>query len=228
VALNASAIATLPISTLTVGTHSITANYAGDGTFNSSVSTTMSLVIPNPDFNLAAAAFSPSSIAPGASATSAVAVNPIAGMNPSAVVLTCAVSPVASPAAKCSIGAIAVTNNVGTATLTITTTGPQAAVSFPARDSAPGRWLAFSLALPAMLLGGAGMSRTTRRKLLGYCLFFVLLSACVMQGACGGSTKTTTTTVTGNTGTPAGIYNVTITGVGNGITHSASISVTVQ
>jgi hypothetical protein len=81
--------------------------------------------------------------------------------------------------------------------------------------------------VPAMLLGGAGMNKPNRRKLLGFCLIFLVLSGCAFQVACGGGGSSQVNT--GNSGTPANTYSVTITGNANGTQHTASpVSLTVN
>jgi hypothetical protein len=227
-ALNGSGVATFSTSTLTAGTHSITAAYSGDGNFNVSTSTVVSLVVTAPDFSLSAGALVPSSVAPGGSAQSTITINPLGGLDPATVVLTkCSVTPAVTPAATCSLGPITVANSVGTSTLTVTTAGPQATLATPDGKQGPGTLFALGLMIPAMLLSGAGLNKPSQRKLLSFCLIFLVLGGCLFQAACGsGSTHTTPG---GNPGTPAGTYMVTVTGSANGTQHTTSpISLTVQ
>jgi hypothetical protein len=59
------------------------------------------------------------------------------------------------------------------------------------------------------LLGaGLGSSRSRRRKLFGFLMLGMLLAGLLLMPACGGSGSTTT----GNSGTPAGTYTITVTG----------------
>ena len=79
-----------------------------------------------------------------------------------------------------------------------------------------------------MLLGGAGISKPNRRKLLGFCLIFLVLGGCMLQSACGSSSSSTHTS-TGNSGTPAGAYSVVVTGTANDVNQSTpSMTLTVQ
>jgi hypothetical protein len=71
------------------------------------------------------------------------------------------------------------------------------------------------LLVPAMLLGGAGLNKPNRRKLLGFCVVFLVLSGCLFQVACSSSGQTTTTTT--QPSTPAGKYTVTISGMASGV-----------
>jgi hypothetical protein len=111
--------------------------------------------------------------------------------------------------------------------LTLTTAGPLAALLPPAREHNSGLRLALGLMLPAMLLGGAGLTKSNPRKLLGFCLLFLVLGASLLQMGCGGGS--TPPANTGNPGTPAGTYTVTVTGSANGMaSQTASVLVMVQ
>jgi hypothetical protein len=225
--LNASAVATLSTSTLAAGAHHITAAYGGDGNFNASTSATESLEVTAPDFSLSATALSPPSVAPGASAKSTITINPSGGLNPSTVTLVCSVSPVMSPAANCSLGTVSVTNNTGTATLTVATSGPEALLVPPVGEHGSQTRLALALMIPGMLLFGGGVHKLNRRRLLSFCLIFLVLGGCLFQVACGGGSNTPATG--GKPGTPANSYTVTITGNAIGTPqHTASVLLTVQ
>jgi hypothetical protein len=227
--LNASGVATFTASTLSVGTHNISAAYGGNGNFIVSASPIVSQVVAGPDFSLSATALSPSSVAPGASAKSTITISPTGGLNPSAVTLTCSVSPALNPATTCSLGAISVTNDTGTSTLVVATTGSQAALASPAGEKGSGMLFAIGLIVPAILLGGAGVNKPNRRKLLSFCLIFLMLGGCLLQVACGGGGGSSTPAPAGNTGTPANTYTVTITASASGTAqHTTSVSLTVQ
>ena len=87
---------------------------------------------------------------------------------------------------------------------------------------------AFGMIVPAMLLGGAGISKPNRRKLLGFCLIFLVLGGCMLQSACGSSSSSNHTT-TSNSGTPAGAYSVVVTGTANGVQKQTQpMTLTVQ
>jgi hypothetical protein len=106
--------------------------------------------------------------------------------------------------------------------------GQQAALDRPAGPKGSGMMFAFAIMVPAMLLGGAGINKENRRKLLGVCLIFLVLSGCAFQVACGGGGGSTTVKTQGNPGTPAGSYTVTVVGKANGTQHSSSVSLTVN
>jgi hypothetical protein len=224
--LNASGVATLSISTLAAGTHNITAVYNGDNNYSSVTSQQEPVDVTG--FSISSGALSPASVMPGSSSTANVTIVGLGGLDPSNVKLTCAVTPAANPAATCSLGATSVTGTTGTAVLTVSTSGPQAALGTPAGQRGSGALFAFGLIVPAMLLGGAGVNKPNRRKLLGFCLIFLVLGGCMLQSACGSSGSSTHTS-TGNSGTPAGAYSVVVTGTANEVQqHTSPMTLTVQ
>ena len=88
-------------------------------------------------------------------------------------------------------------------TLTITTAANTASLAHPfGRRASP--LYAIWLVLPAMLLGTVGLAPPKRRKLLSYCIVFLLVSGCLLQVACGGTSSSGGGGGTG--GTPAGTY----------------------
>ena len=217
-------VATMSISTLTAGTHTINANYSGDVDFTASTSTASVNVI-GPGFSLAASALSASTVAPGSSATATITITTVGGLAPTAVTFTCNVTGGGTPAPTCSLGAI----SGSTSTLTIATTGPSASLATPAGQRGSGTLFAFSLIVPAMLLGGAGLNKPNRRKLLGFCFIFLVLSGCLFQAACGSSSSSSHTTPPPTSGgTPAGTYTVTVTGNASGTQHALPITLTVN
>jgi|HubBroStandDraft_6_1064221.scaffolds.fasta_scaffold00121_33 hypothetical protein len=225
--VNESGIATFSTSTLSSGSHDITAAYGGNNDFNASTSTVLSLLVTAPDFSLSATPLSPSSVAPGASAKSTITINPSGGLNPSSVTLLCSVSPVISPATTCSLGTISVANSAGTATLTVATSGTQAALVPPSRGQRSGKLFALGLVIPAILLAGAGLNKPHRRTLPCLCLMFLALGGCLFQAACGAGSNSPG--AGGNAGTPANNYTVSIAGKASGTPqHTISVSLTVE
>ncbi len=221
-AVNASGVAALSTSTLVAGSHTITAAYSGDGNFNLSTSPAVTVVVTAPGFSMTASTLSPGTLSPGASASSTVTITAVGGLNASGVALACSVTPVVSPAASCSLGSVS-TN--GTATLTFAAAGPQAALAMPG-DHSRFSYLAFGLMIPAMLLGGAGMSKPNRRKFVNFCLLFIALTGTLTHVACGGSPQSNNNTTTGNSGTPRGIYTVVVTGTASGVQTPVTVTLT--
>ena len=174
-----------------------------------------------------ASALLPAAVTPPGTATSTITTTALNGLNLSNVALTCAITPAATPSATCSVGTMSVSGTTGISMLTVTTVGPTSALA--PGDRRPGALFALGLIIPAMLLGGAGLGTQNRKKLLSFCIVFLVLSGCVFQVACGGGGKTTTTTPTGNSGTPAGTYTVTVTGTAGSTQHTTlPVTLTVQ
>jgi hypothetical protein len=225
-ALNGSGVATFSTSALAAGTHSVSAAYGGDGNYNVSTSTGMSLIVAAPGFGLSASALSPASVAPGTPSTSTITINPTGGLNPSSVALSCSVTPVTSPAATCSLGTISLANNTGSSTLTVATSGPQATLMPPTGAGRSGLAIVLGLLMPLVFFSVATVMKPAQRRLLSFGLLSILLGGCLLQSACGGGSAPA---VAANSGTPAGAYKVTITGTANGTpTQTTSVSLTVQ
>jgi Bacterial Ig-like domain (group 3)/FG-GAP-like repeat len=234
--LSGSAVAAFSTSSLPSGTDNITASYAGDSNFLSSTSSVLGLAVTGPGFTITSTALTPGSVSPGSSATSTVTITAAGGLSLSAVNLTCAVAPSASPAATCSVGSISTSSSTsGKAMLTFKSSGSQAALEMPVNglpgNREPNRLFAFGLIVPAILLGGAGFTKTGRKR-LGHLCLLLALAGCMAHVACGGgSSGTITTTPSGNSGTPAGQYTVTVTGTATGVQNPPqplSMPVTVQ
>ena len=179
----------------------------------------------NSDFSLSATALTPASVSPGASSTSTVNVVPAAGGFFSSVALTCAVSPTPALAPTCLISPTSIA--AGTpATLTVSTTGPTAAVRFPSAGSK----LFYALCLPlvglAATTAGFGSKRKSRKKFRAGALTCMLLAGLVFQIACGSSN----TGGGGSKGTPAGTYSITVTGTYStgSLVHTTPTMLTVE
>jgi hypothetical protein len=168
-----------------------------------------------------AGAPNPSSVSPGGTSTAAITItsaNSYAG----SVKLSCAISPVVSPAPTCSLGStnpVAVTGAGASATLTFTAIGPSTAAF---RHSASALYMLW-LPLPGLALIGLGLgSGPSRRKkkLFGFLLLWLLLAGLIVLPACGTSGNAGGGG-TNNSGTPAGTYTITITGKdANNLTQS--------
>jgi hypothetical protein len=80
-----------------------------------------------------------------------------------------------------------------------------------------------------MLLGTVGMAAPKRRKLLSYCIVFLLVSGCLLQVACSGASNSGSGGGGGGTGgTPAGTYTITVTGAAGSIQNATIVTLTVQ
>jgi len=86
------------------------------------------------------------------------------------------------------------------------------------------------LVLPAMLLGTVRLATPKRRKLLSYCIVFLLISGCLLQVACSGASNSGSGGGGGGGtgGTPAGTYIITVTGTAGSTQHITTVTLTVQ
>ncbi|MFZ0318862.1 MAG: SBBP repeat-containing protein [Candidatus Sulfotelmatobacter sp.] len=184
-----------------------------------------------PDFNIAAT--TPTAVSPGTSATSTVTLTSLFGYSNS-VTLGCAVTGTGSPLPACSAssfspGSVTPTTSGNMSTLTITTTGASAAMSRPSKF-----FYAMWLPIAGMALAGVGFSSapTRRKKLLGFLVIGMIISALFLMPACGGGSSSGGGGGGGcTTCTPAGNYTVTVTGTGmdsSTTTHSTTFTLTVN
>jgi hypothetical protein len=224
--LNASGQATLSISSLAMGTSKITAAYAGNSNIAGSTSAVLQQVIAAPtapNFSLAASWSTSNNIAPGSTATALVSINAVGGL--SSVNLTCTISP-STPSATCTLPpTVKVANGLGTATLVFKTAGPTSALLTPDGNHGSNTLFAVGLMIPALLFGGAGLTKPGRKKFISFCLFLAL-AGCVASIACGGGSSggSTTPPPSGNSGTPAGNYQVTVSGTASGVANPTPVT----
>jgi hypothetical protein len=171
-------------------------------------------------------------IAPGAASgnTSTITVTPTGGFTGS-VALTATLTDQPSGAQDVPTLSFGSTNPVsitgtqaGTAILTISTTAASSSsVSYP--EGQGFRWKAAGgVALAGMLLLGIPARRRCWRALLSMLILLVALAGGML--ACGGGNNGGGGT--GNPGTTAGTYTVTVTGASGTKTAKATITVTVQ
>jgi hypothetical protein len=161
-------------------------------------------------FSVAPGSQTTASIAPGQTANYMVSIAPGGGFEQT-VTLSCSGAPAQS---TCSISPSSVTlsgASAATANVTVTTAGNSARLTLPHSDPPPGRpfgsWFALSGTLRlAMLVSFAAYRRERRRRLLYGLAFLSLLAIASTITACGGGTSQ------GTGGTPAGTYNVTVSG----------------
>ena len=202
------------VTTLPAGSDSITAQYTGSPNYLGGTSNAVTVNVAS-DFAINSSA--PTlTVAQGASGTLTIS---IAGQAAYAgtVNFTAASCTGLPSKASCSFNPPSVTGS-GDTTLTIKTTAPSAA-SLSGMTWTTGFGVIFAA---VFLLGGASRKPQYRRALFG-----AVVCACLIGiGACGGGG--------GNSGpppdpgTPKGTSTVTITAVSGSLTHSKTISLTVQ
>ena len=211
-------VATANVSTLTVGTHSITAIYSGDTNFVTFTSAAVSEQVD--DFSLAISTSAGSStsqtVVPGGTATYNFTLSPTGATTfPAAVNLTVTGLPTG---ATYTITASTLAAGSGSTPVTLTITAPkQTAMLHTSEKLAP-----FALAL--LLLPFGGHIRRSAGKLPGLAALLLLLAGGVASMAaltgCGSST--------GFFASPQQTYNVTITGTSGALTHSTTVTLTVE
>ena len=208
-----------PTVTMPMGASQVTL-VVNDGEFDSAPA---SQAITVTDFSMAVAAVGPTTIVAGGSLNFSVTASPQFGPFPAAITLACSGLP---QGAACSFSS-AMVNAGGTASmLTITTTARSTASLAPTRHDNHAPLYALWMPLPAILLMGAGARRRTRRR-TALLMLLVLLGMMLLLVSCGGGSMGTTPVV--SNGTPAGSYNLTVTGTtSGGLQHTTMVSFTVQ
>ena len=215
-------IAMYTTSSLTAGSHSITAQYGGDSNYAGSTSGSLNQMVVGPSYTLSA---NPSSltIAQGGSGATTITVTPVGGFNQS-LSFSCSGLPayatcMFSPSALTPNG----TNTAVSSTLTIATDVQMVERRerpLPGSHSGVPLW-AFAL----LGLGGLLRARRNSRRLGSLCLWAVLLvTAGLGISGCGGKGSGGSTGVL----TPKGTSNVTVTATGTGATQTLAISVTID
>jgi len=233
--LNGNATVSIPANSLALGSDTLTANYSGDGYYDSGSGTAALAVTTPPSFTLSGPAVT---IAPGATTgnSSTITVTPEGGFTGN-VALTAAVT--SSPsgaqyAPTLSFGTTTpvVVNGVAaaTATLTISTTAATtSAAVIPRRPGNP--WYAAgSAALAFLLFFGSLRKRSGWRTLTGMLVLLAMLTGGVLACGSGGSNSGGGGGGGGSgiAGTTAGSYTVTVTGTAGAITSSGTVTLTVQ
>jgi hypothetical protein len=165
-----------------------------------------------PGFYITNGALSPTSGSPGATATSTITVTSVMSFS-SSVTMSCSVSPTVTNEPTCSFtgtgSTVTPTSSGATTTLSIATTGSNAAMKAPANH---GFRIFYAALLPiaGITLLGTGIG-SRRRKMLGLFMLVMVMAALISMPACGGSSNNGGGGG-GNTGTPAGTYTITVTG----------------
>ena len=207
--------ATFQTSALALGTHNVTALYAGDNYFLSSTSPAAAVKVG--DYTLSVENATATVIA-GTSATYTFTVTPQGGFaNP--VGFACSGLPLL---ASCNFVPPTVTpsGNAVTSTLTITTTArpvKTAMLSVPSAGAGSVFAALTGFGFLGMVIAGGS---TSKKRLRRYFLMLLIMLGLVATIVGCGSTRTT--------GTPAGTTNVTVTATSGPLTHPMSITLVVQ
>jgi hypothetical protein len=222
--LDATGAATFSITSLAVGSDSVTASYGGNAADSASVSAAVIVTVtaqPMPDF---AVSLTPTTgtVTAGSSATTAVAITPANGFA-AATELTCSGLPSNS---TCSFAPASVTPSGAAATSTLTiATNVTAATANSVSGTRPPMMLAGMLASFLLLPLIGRRNRQIRQMLMvGVVLVAATVTMGGMSGCHGGHGGSTSVTPV----TPSGTYTVSVTVTSGTLTHSATYTLIVQ
>jgi hypothetical protein len=209
-----SGVATYSTSTLSVGSHTITAVYAGTAPYATSTSNAVDEIILS-TFSLS---ISPTSrtVYTGESANYTVTVTPGSGFTLD-VALTCSGAPSNT---TCNLTPSTVSGGSGTSKLVVQTTAPSQAAASASYRPGSGTW--------TILAGFLLLFVPKRLRRHGGWLMGLLLTVALAAGALTGCSSSGT--LAG--GTSAGIYTITVTGTAADgtitLTQTATVAVTVK
>ncbi|MBI3646844.1 MAG: hypothetical protein HY233_12895, partial [Acidobacteriales bacterium] len=168
------------------------------------------------DFDFGGLALPSKTVNAGASATQTITIRPNPAPWNSAVTFACSGLPALT---TCTFNPTSVTpgNSNAASSLTVATTGPNAAMIWQPSASLLATWLGFgSLGLFVAAIGTPRRKRVAR-VVLGLLVFGVVTLTLVN---CGGSSA--------RGGTPAGTYTITVTATSGGVSHPATFQLTVK
>ncbi len=201
---------------LAVGKCTIQATQSGNATYAAAAPVDQNFQVEAATFTLTP---NPSSVtvAPGQSAVIAITVTP-QGSYTSPITFSCSGLPVDG---ACSFSPSTITPDTKPATTTLTiTTATQSALLMPrSRGNRSGLLNATWLALPGVLFGMVAIGGHKRRKLLNCCLLFLVAGGCVLESACGTTSKNVT---------PAGKYTITVMSSAGSTQQTVAVTLTVS
>jgi subtilase family serine protease len=221
---------TIPPNSLDAGSDTLEVTYSGDPNY-AFASGTATVTVTESTFSLSQTPIvvTPSTIAPGASATATITVSTVAGYT-GTVTLTCAqtnTTATGGDAAGCSIPNTAVSMG-GTATATVTTTAPSSAALVYPNVRGKGRgWMGAGggAVLALLVFLGIPARRRSWRSMLGLLVLIVALGGLI---SCGGGSSGGGGGGQTDPGTTAGTYTFTVYATGNpSVTPSVSTTFTV-
>lgn len=178
----------------------------------------------NPDFQLVVSGPSSQTISGGQTADFTLSFSSV-GSFTGTVSLSCAITPVVSPAATCGLSSSTV-NLTGsgsqTVTVSVKTTGSSSATLL-----LPDFRLPWTMTPWILSIGMGGMMMLNRRRrtfAVRACAAPILILALGALMSCGGNSTSTTTTH----GTPPGTYTATVTATSGSLNHNTALQVIVQ
>jgi len=215
------AVSSATVTLVAAGTCTIQATQAGNTTY--AVATPVNQSFQVSDFTITSPP-SNTSVTAGQPGTVTLTLTP-QGSFTSAITLSCGGLPAMTGCTFTPSATVTPNVNALTTTLNITTAGHTTALALPPSGRRSSPLYAVCLLLPAMFLGALGMAKPKGRKLMSYCLIFLLVGGCLFQAACGGAGPPGVNTATG---TPAGTYPVVVTAAAGSNQHTTKIMLTVN
>lgn len=219
-----SAVCTVSSATVTLvaaGTCTIQATQAGNINYSAAPPVNQSFQVS--DFTITSTPSS-TSVTAGKPGTFTLTLTP-QGSFTSAISLSCGGLPAMAGCTFTPATTVTLNASTVTTTLNITTAAHTTALALPPSGHRSSPLYAVCLLLPAMFLGTLRMAKPKGRKLLSYCLVFLLVGGCLFQAACSGASSLGVNTTTG---TPAGTYSVVVTGAAGSNQHTTTIMLTVN
>jgi uncharacterized protein (TIGR03118 family) len=212
--LNAAGVATFTTSTLAAGAHSLSASYAGDGSFAGSASTPLSTTIAARDFSLGAAPQA-ATVTAGQSATFNITITPSGGFD-DPVTLSC--PPITG--ITCNFGQLTITPNGAMAATTLSVTTSSNFLHAGGMEGNGTRWLLTILSLIGLVasLRKRGVQPRSAIRGLAASMAAVIVLALTLI-SCGYSASSQTY---------RGTATVPVTAQSGGIVHTTTIIITVQ
>jgi Bacterial Ig-like domain (group 3) len=214
--------ASMPYTPATAGTHSITVSYSGDANYlPATTPTAATLTVVGPDFTMSAQPTS-TTVTAGNPATYTLATAPTGGFTGN-VSVTCSL---AAAATTCAANPTPVAVGAST-TITVTTTAHQLVRPMPFTYPTGPRLRITPFVIVFLFILWTLLVRTARakqRSAVSLSLATALLLVLFIESCgSGGSTQPSPPQ-----GTQPGVYTVTIAGTSGNLTHTTSVSLTVQ
>jgi nucleoside-specific outer membrane channel protein Tsx len=187
--------------------------------------TTLTLTVTSAssgDFTIGASPTTVTISSPGQSGTTTITITPSGGFNQT-ITFTGAGCSGLPTGASCSFNPGSVKPNGGPASTTLTFATTAASAAIPRWPLGGRQGIFFALAVPGLLILGAG-GRGKRRSGVDRAMLFILLVgfSLVSFNGCGGGGGG------GGGGTPGGTYTVTATATASGLSHSTTLTLVVK
>lgn len=207
------------------GTHTISASYGGDSSFNASSTTASQTFTITPGFYAVIPASQSSVVisAPGGSGSTSISVTNSSGFS-GTITLACSGLP---SEATCNISPATITAsgklNTTTASISITTTAATAMARLPQRLFWPAQWM-----MGMGLLASTLLVSTKRQRARGVCLLLLVMLLMMVPGCGGSGNNSASKPPASNPGTPAGTTTVSVTATSGSSVSTTSFSLVVQ